>query len=96
MMAGMVAKGLELATQVGLPATVVTDKGHNEGMRMRDYNAFRDPDSPRNALLIECGQHWEATSAEMAKAVMVRFLHAAAVMAPDFGAETLKGCLSSG
>ena len=94
MMAGMVAKGLELAAKVGLPATVVTDKGHNEGMRMRDYKAFRDPDSPRNALLIECGQHWETNSVEMAKAVMVRFLRSAAVMAPDFGAETLKSYTS--
>jgi len=61
---------------------------------MRDYKAFRDPDSPRNALLIECGQHWETNSVEMAKAVMVRFLRSAAVMAPDFGAETLKSYTS--
>ena len=43
MMAGMVAKGRDLAAQVGIPSAVITDSGHTEGMRMRDYAAFRDP-----------------------------------------------------
>ena len=29
------------------------------GARMRDYAAFADPASPKAALLVECGQHWE-------------------------------------
>ena len=33
-----------------------------------------EPDSPKNALLIECGQHWEVSSAELAITAAWRFL----------------------
>src|SRR3546814_3298255 len=66
MMAGPLAKGRELAKAVGLPEIVVTDAGHAAGKRMRDYEGFADPASPKNALLVECGQHWEAASALIA------------------------------
>jgi alkanesulfonate monooxygenase SsuD/methylene tetrahydromethanopterin reductase-like flavin-dependent oxidoreductase (luciferase family) len=90
MMAGMVAKGRDLAAQVGIPSAVITDSGHTEGMRMRDYAAFRDPNSARNALLIECGQHWERAAADVAKATMVRFLRASKVVENDFAHDLLK------
>ena len=35
---------------------------------MRDHGAFGDPAAPQNALLVECGQHWEAASADVAVA----------------------------
>ena len=41
---------------------------------MRDYAGFGDPDSPKNALLVECGQHWEASAAGVARDVVARFL----------------------
>jgi len=40
----------------------------------RDYGGFGDPKSPKNALLIETGQHWRASSVVVAKDVAVRFL----------------------
>ena len=43
-------------------------------MRMRDYGGFGDPKSPKNALLIETGQHWRASSVVVAKDVTARFL----------------------
>jgi predicted deacylase len=59
MMAGPLAKGRELAKAVGLPEIVVTDAGHAAGKRMRDYEGFADPASPRNALLASncCDRH---------------------------------------
>ena len=39
-------------------------RGHAAGMRMRDYGGFGDPKSPKNALLIETGQHWRASSVD--------------------------------
>lgn len=74
MMAGPLAKGRRLAAAVGVPPLVVTDAGHAAGLRMRDYGAFSDPKSRRNALLVECGQHWERTSATVALDVIGRFL----------------------
>jgi hypothetical protein len=41
---------------------------------MRDYGGFGDAASPRNALLVECGQHWAAESAQVAKETLLRFL----------------------
>lgn len=74
MMAGPLPKGRALARAVGWPATVVTDAGHEAGVRLRDFAGFADPASPRNALLVECGQHWEQNAAVVALDVALRFL----------------------
>jgi predicted deacylase len=67
-------KGIELARALGAPPTVISDEGHPEGRRMRDYEGFGDPQSPRNALLVECGQHWEPSAVVVAKDCTARFL----------------------
>ena len=89
MMAGPLEKGRRLAREVALPEIVVTDPGHAAGTRLRDYAAFGDPDSERNALLIEGGQHWEKSSAEVALQTTLRFLLATDVVGPDFAAPHL-------
>ncbi len=66
MMAGPVSKGRDYARKIGLPKYVISDAGHNNGTRMRDYGDFINPESPKNALLIECGTHWEQKSADLA------------------------------
>jgi predicted deacylase len=91
MMAGPLAKGRGLAKAVGLPEIVVTDAGHAAGKRMRDYEGFADPASPKNALLMECGQHWEAASGPLAIHTALRFLQVNGTVAADWGAEALAG-----
>ena len=73
-LAGRQQKGLELAHAVGLPEYIIIDGGHAAGKRLRDYAAFDDPVDPRNALLIECGQHWERAAADVAKQATLRAL----------------------
>jgi predicted deacylase len=82
MLAGPLAKGAELAKQVGTPVDIIADAGHAAGMRMRDYDGFGDPTSPKNALLIETGQHWRASSVTVAKDVTARFLAVTGVVEP--------------
>jgi hypothetical protein len=41
---------------------------------MRDYGGFGDPASPKNALLVECGQHWEQAAERVARQTTWRFL----------------------
>jgi hypothetical protein len=65
---------MELAHAVGLPEHIVIDGGHKAGKRLRDYAFFDDSDDPRSALLIECGQHWEKASPEIAFQSALRFL----------------------
>ena len=74
MLCGPLEKGRAFARAVGYPETIVSDAGHAAGKRMRDYGGFGDAGSPKNALLIECGQHWEKTSAAVAKETLLRFL----------------------
>jgi len=74
MICGMTPKARALALALGTPAHVVCDAGHAAGRRMRDYGAFADDASAKNALLIECGQHWARASAAVAIDAMLRFL----------------------
>jgi predicted deacylase len=73
-LAGQQQKGLELAFAIGVPQHIIIDAGHKAGRRLRDYAAFDDPENPRNALLVECGQHWERSAPEVAKQASLRFL----------------------
>ncbi|MGF6771665.1 putative deacylase [Paraburkholderia sp. GAS199] len=78
--AGPLQKGIDLAARLGTPATVICDEGHPEGRRMRDYEGFGRESSPKNALLIECGQHWEKSAVSVARDTTARFLLLAGVV----------------
>jgi predicted deacylase len=84
MLSGPLEKGRRFARDVGVPETIVSDEGHSAGKRMRDYGSFADPASPKNALLIECGQHWETQSVDVAKETALRFLLATGSVARDW------------
>lgn len=89
MMAGPLGKGRQLAQGIQIPETVVTDAGHRAGQRMRDYGGFADPDSPKNALLIECGQHWARSSATLAIEAVYRFLIHLQMIDPHLAAPSI-------
>ncbi|HTY68408.1 MAG TPA: M14 family metallopeptidase [Alphaproteobacteria bacterium] len=83
MMCGPLEKGRRFARAVGIPEIIVSDEGHAAGRRMRDYGGFGDPASAKNALLVECGQHWEASSAVVAKETALHFLATVDVIGAD-------------
>ena len=83
MLAGVLDKSRALAKQLGIPELIMCDAGHAAGPRMRDYGGFGDPASPKTALLIEAGQHWEKRAAEVATDVMLRFLIALGTVTRD-------------
>ncbi|WP_354677367.1 M14 family metallopeptidase [Cupriavidus plantarum] len=88
---GPLDKGIALARAVGAPADIIVDEGHPEGRRMRDYADFGDPASPRNAILVECGQHWETRAVDVARDSTARFLlQAGIVEAADLPAGWLR------
>ncbi len=74
MICGPLDKGIRLAFEIGIPEHVVSDTGHANGTRMRDFAGFGDSASPKNALLVECGQHWERSSERVAWQTTWRFL----------------------
>lgn len=84
MMCGPLQKGLRLARELACPSHVVSDTGHAAGKRMRDYGVLGDESSPKNALLIECGQHWEPSSVDVAKDIALRFLGHFGVVDEEF------------
>ena len=88
-LAGRHRKGVELAWSVGVPEYVVVDQGHLAGRRLRDYAQFDDAADWRNALLIECGQHWERSSAAVARQATLRFLRHLDLVDLDFVDEHL-------
>ena len=80
MVCGMLDKGAEFARKVGVPADLLIDTGHPAGLRMRDRGGFGDPNSPKNALLIEAGQHWEKSAVDVAIDTTLRFLKVTGVV----------------
>jgi predicted deacylase len=76
MLSGALDKGIALSRDIGLPEFIVSDRGHANGTRLRDYAGFGDPASPKNAVLVECGQHWSSASVDVAWQTTWRFLRA--------------------
>ena len=78
MVCGVLGKGGEksiaFTKRIGVPGDLLVDTGHPAGLRMIERGGFGDPASPKTAVLIECGQHWEKSSAHVAEDTLVRFL----------------------
>jgi predicted deacylase len=81
--AGPLPKSTAMSRQLGTPAIIVADTGHAAGRRLRDYGGFGDPDSDRTAVLIECGQHWEAASGPVAIDSVYRWLLLHGMITPE-------------
>lgn len=67
-------KHMKFAGRLGAPANVICDTGHPDGKRMIDYGDFDKDDSPRDALAVETGHHWQASSVAVARDTAARFL----------------------
>ncbi|MGL6111946.1 MAG: succinylglutamate desuccinylase [Rubrivivax sp.] len=83
-------KGAALSRTLAVPEVLLIDTGHPAGLRLIERGAFGDPQHARTALLIECGQHWEAAAADVAVDTMLRFLRHSGVLAADFVATHLQ------
>jgi predicted deacylase len=73
-------KSAAYARRLGVPQDLLIDTGHPSGMRMIERGGFGDPTSGRTAILIECGQHWERSSAVVAIDTLARFLQVSGAM----------------
>lgn len=74
MVCGTSEKSAAFSRKLGVPGDLLIDTGHPAGLRMMERGGFGDLASPRTAVLIECGQHWEKSSADVAKDTVLRFL----------------------
>lgn len=80
MVCGRSDKNARYAMALGVPEVLLIDTGHPAGLRMVERGGFGDEASPRHALLIECGQHWERAAEDVAIDTLVRFLAHTGVM----------------
>jgi predicted deacylase len=83
MVCGTLDKNAAFARELGMPGDLLIDTGHPGGLRMVERGGFGDPASPRKALLIECGQHWERAAADVAIDCLVRFLGLTGLAGPE-------------
>ncbi len=67
-------KSAAFARRLRVPGDLLIDTGHPAGLRMIERGGFGDPESPRTAVLIECGQHWEKSAADVAIDTLLRYL----------------------
>lgn len=84
MVCGRVDKNAAYARELGVPADLLIDTGHPAGLRVIERGGFGDPASPKRALLIECGQHWEASARDVAVDTLMRFLALTGVVDRDW------------
>ncbi len=82
MVCGTQEKNARYAAELGTPADLLIDTGHPAGLRMIERGAFGDPAAPQRALLVECGQHWEASAADVARDCLARFLGLTGLASP--------------
>ena len=76
----MLIHGLEkerrFTREIGYPAMIACGSGHVDGLRLIEYAPFNDPASDRIACLVECGQHWAKSSADVAIDTALEYLRA--------------------
>lgn len=83
MLTGVEPRNVALARRLGTPAHVVMDAGHLEGRRMRDHGRFAEPDGSALSLLLECGEHGELASRDVALDATARFLVESGTLSDD-------------
>lgn len=79
-------KGRKFAQALGSTAAIVSDFGHANGTRLRDYGRFNTPGDIPVSLLAECGAHWHQSTAEVAIQTTYRFLHATGTITTETAA----------
>lgn len=88
--AGPLDKSIAMSRRLGTPDIIVSDGGHAAGKRLRDYGGFGDPNSAKTAVLIECGQHWEADAAPVAIDSVYRWLLMHEMIDPEVAEPNLR------
>lgn len=72
-LAGTAPDDIAFAQKFRLTPYIISDAGHSQGPRLRDYKFSQKRTKPVS-LLIECGQHWQMASVEVAKAAIQQIL----------------------
>jgi len=84
-LSGPTARGLALASALGVPGLVVADSGHVTGPRLIDYARFTLEGGASTACLVEAGQHWQPDTVAVTQAcvdALLRETGLAPVLAP--------------
>ncbi|NQW02021.1 MAG: succinylglutamate desuccinylase/aspartoacylase family protein [Rhodospirillales bacterium] len=77
-------KEVDFARKMNYPGYIMAGSGHVVGRRLIEYTPFNDPANGKVALLVECGQHWAASSATIAFDTALHFLQATGAVDPAF------------
>lgn len=85
-LAGDQERSVALAQALGLGHMILVDQGHAAGRRLRDYGPFGAAAPGRDALLVECGQHVDPRSVDVAHRAALAFLAHHGVIDADLAA----------
>ena len=81
LLTGPLPRNIELARTLAAPEHVIVDTGHKDGVRMRDYGRFSDPEAQEaRSLLLECGFHGDPDTPAIALDLIARFLLASDIV----------------
>src|SRR3546814_10534434 len=83
LLTGLLPRNIALARKLQAPEYAIVDAGHKDGVRLRDYGRFGDPQDDACALLIECGYHGDPASRRVALDMTARMLREMDVVEAD-------------
>lgn len=75
-LAGTDPEDIAFAEKFRLTPYIISDAGHPQGPRLRDYKYSRQAKGKAKpiSVLVECGQHWQITSVDMARTAIAQML----------------------
>jgi predicted deacylase len=71
---GPTRQGRDLALHLATPSLVVADQGHAGGKRLIDYGRFTEATGTAAGILVEAGQHWEASTVTQTRTTILSLL----------------------
>src|SRR3546814_11197311 len=74
LLTGLLPRNIALARKLQAPEYAIVDAGHKDGVRLRDYGRFGDPQDDACALLIECGYNGDPAYRRVALDMTARLL----------------------
>jgi predicted deacylase len=83
LLTGSFSRHVDFVRKLEIGGHVVIDGGHADGVRLRDFGSFSDPDASACSLLIECGWHGDPGARRVAEDAIYRLMQCTGLLSTE-------------